>query len=166
MTICGNRTKYAPLKPFTDARSKRGDNLRQIMPHVVAIYLLSTFCVKYYFLSVRNSYCFYFARSSHFGTEIAVYMVMNARQTINQKKELKMKITKPITKMSTGHLRGLLNKLYTERGRVEEENAKIRGGCASWPCNGDGTPITPEHPTLPINLIPEIEDELYHRWEG
>lgn len=76
-----------------------------------------------------------------------------------------MKLRKKISEMSTGHLLKLSKILRDEKNRVYSENSKIIGGCTSWPMNGDGTPITPESPQLPIDLLEKIDRELFARWE-
>ena len=74
-----------------------------------------------------------------------------------------MKLRKKISEMSTGHLLKLSKILRDEKNRVYSENSKIIGGCTSWPMNGDGSPVTPESPKLPIELLEEIENELFDR---
>ena len=75
-----------------------------------------------------------------------------------------MKITKPISKMSSSHLRRLYKSLWAEKERIDWENKKILGGCTSWPRDGHG-PITPEKSELPINLLEAIDRELFERWQ-
>ena len=77
-----------------------------------------------------------------------------------------MKTRKKISEMSTGHLKKIAQKLRDEKNRVDAENRKIIGGSTSWPKNGDGTPIDREPTDLPIELLEEIDHELFERWSA